>query len=497
MKNICLIYDFTADRLVSEWIGFCNKRTWSTDLDATKIELFENEGFRREKLRLEEAKDANSIDRKPKIELDAEMFNDYGVSIDMDDINQINKLNDQKNENQSEIKSEIKLEIKSEIKSEIKTETESDTKSTENQPNQSTIKQSLKPEPIVEQQNGFTNETKLNGQIVKNEIRSTNCVLENQMNESVELGNDNQIQNRFGDALNLIDWINNDRTKFQLIPLDSKLHLTKPFKTAQIKVHETNEILNESIDELYELLLTRTSDEIGTLGDTLFIGRITLDSTNDQKNKVLLLENPRLFQRKLRLDLSKLSTYSLFPGKIVCFDGEIQPETNNLIVKKFFDNHLLLSPFNETSIKINNQNRSIFLMTASGPISPSTSDDLSSLENLLEQVRILQPHYLILLGPFFDCRNDYLLFNCDGEQFFNKIMKMISNSLKDLITEAIIVPSTFDLNNFNIFPAPPFEHTFPKIRFMSNPSFLNLNGIIISICSVDIIRHIMKEQIKK
>ena len=54
-----------------------------------------------------------------------------------------------------------------------------------------------------------------------------------------------------------------------------------------------------------------------------------------------------------------------------------------------------------------------------------------------------------------------------------------------------------DLNNYNIFPAPPFEHAYPKIKFMPNPSFLDLNGITIALSSVDILRHLISEEVKR
>jgi len=470
LKNICLIYDFNAEKLVGEWLGFCSKKTWSTDIDMAKVELFEDEGFRQEKLKLEEeSKETNLKDNKaPQIQLDTDMLNDYGISITDEELQQINNnVNDTKKSDDVVVQNG----------------------------------KQLNDQPNVTQQNGQLSSQPTSQQQVVTTNGNNSCILENQLNESVELASElaceSQVQSSLGESLTIQDWINHDKTKFDIQPLNRDLHITKAYKTAQIKAHEANEILNESIDEMYDLLKSRTKDELGVLGESFFIGRVNLDTSNttDPKHKTLLLENPRLFQRKLKLDLSRISSYSLFPGKIVCFDGEIQPDTNNLIVNKFFDSELLLPPFNQTPIKLTT-NTPIYLMAASGPISPSMSDDLSNLEHLLDQVKIFQPHYLILLGPFFDCRNDYLLFNCDGENFFNKIMKMISSSLENIVTEAIIVPSTFDLNNYNIFPAPPFEHTYPKIKFMPNPSFLNLNGISISLSSIDAIRHILKEEIK-
>ena len=489
-----MIYDFTAEKLVSDWLGFCSKKTWPTDLDMTKIELFENEGFRQEKLKLEEQSKETKFksDHMPQIQLDADMLNEYGITISDEDVKQINKLNEVNKEETVNVVQNGDTNGQSNDQSNDQSNNQSNNQSNDQQ---NETKTNGHTQTATGQQNGHTQTAtgQQNGQ--QNANTANACILENKLNESVELVGDNQIQNHYGELLGVQEWINTDKTRFVIQPLNSELHITKAYKTAQIKTHEANEMLNESIDEMYELLASKLMEEAGGLGDTLFIGRIILENYNDIKNRVLLLENPRLFQRKLKIDLSKVQSYSLFPGQIVCFEGEIQPDSNNLIVNKFYDNELLLPAFNQTPIKLSNT--PIYIMAASGPISPPMSDDLSNLEHLLEQVKIFQPHYLILLGPFFDCRNDYLLFNCDGEKFFNKIMRMISSSLVNIATEAIIVPSTFDLNNYNIYPAPPFEHSFPKIQFMPNPSFLNLNGIVISITSVDIIRHINREEIKR
>ena len=450
MKNICLIYDFTAEKLISEWLGFCSKKTWPTDLDQAKVELFENEGFRQEKLKLDNKQETNLKENDKlttHIQLDVDMLNDYGVVITDDQLNSKN------------------VETNVETNNHLNNNQTNGLNQNENQLNNSEKDQTVKSS--------------------SNQEITNDCILENKLNESVELG-DNKIQNYFGDQLIAQEWVNTDKTKFTIEPLNPELHITKPYKTSQIKIHESNEILNEMIDEMYEQLRSKINLE----EDNAFVGRVCLDLTST-KDKVLLFENPK-YQRKLTLDLTKIQTYSVFPGKIVCFEGELK--SDHVIVNKFYDDQLLLSPLNSKPI---DNCSPIYLMVASGPISPSMSDDLSSLEYLLEQVKIYQPHYLILLGPFFDCRNDYLLFNCDGENFFNKIMKLISYALDNLITEALIIPSIFDLNTYNIFPGPPFEHSFPKVHFMPNPSFLNLNGIIISLSSADIIRHILRDEVKK
>lgn len=478
LKNICMVYDFTAEQLTNRWIAFCSKKAWENDLDLTKIELFENESFKKEKLKLDNASNDNKFRKAEQeetfIQVDDDILNDYGDMV-VENVN--SQSNAKVNGNQNKTNGDHQQNGHQNDKQQNGQQQnghQNGNQSTDNQTNKQT-------------ENSST--TKLDSQ-----QQADSCVLENKLNESVELGYDNQIVNTFGDTLTPNEWINEDKTKYSILPLNPELHITKAFKNSQIKIGETNNILNELIDEMFDLVKSKLNPESNDeLGEQTFVGSIHIDVQPQTKEKTIYFENFKLFQHKFKLDLSKIDDYSLFPGKIVCFEGELQDEC--LVVHKFYDNQHLIPSFYQKPIKL--ISNSLDLMVASGPISPFDSDDLSSLETLLEQVKLIQPHFLILLGPFFDCRNDYLLFNCDGENFFNKIMRLISLSLENIVTQAIIVPSTFDLNNYNIFPAPPFEQTYPKIKFMPNPSFLNLNGIVLSICSVDIIRHIMRDEIKK
>lgn len=216
LKNICLIYDFSAEKLVGEWLGFCSKRTWSSDLDLAKVELFENEGFRQEKLKLvdSETKFRSDSDKQPQqqqIQLDADMLNDYGVTLTDEDL--LSKKSVEPIQTDGNQPNDPKAHSPTLTTNGLSSATGD-------------------PLPSPNELNQLQNKTSSNGQ-------STNdCVLENQLNECVELGDQQNVLSHFGERLSAQQWMNGAKggDTFTVKPLDSDLHIARAYKSAQIKL---------------------------------------------------------------------------------------------------------------------------------------------------------------------------------------------------------------------------------------------------------------------
>ena len=82
------------------------------------------------------------------------------------------------------------------------------------------------------------------------------------------------------------------------------------------------------------------------------------------------------------------------------------------------------------------------------------------------------------------------------EQFFGRIMSKIADLLERLPqTQVLVVPSgSRDVHHTFIYPTPPFEEAqkCKRIRMMTDPCIVNVEGISFGITSTDILFHLGK-----
>ena len=82
------------------------------------------------------------------------------------------------------------------------------------------------------------------------------------------------------------------------------------------------------------------------------------------------------------------------------------------------------------------------------------------------------------------------------EQFFGRIMGKIAEVLERLPqTQVLVVPSgSRDVHHTFIYPTPPFEEAqkCKRIRMMTDPCIVNVEGISFGITSTDILFHLGK-----
>jgi len=98
------------------------------------------------------------------------------------------------------------------------------------------------------------------------------------------------------------------------------------------------------------------------------------------------------------------------------------------------------------------------------------------------------------MGPFLDERHKVVesgnislnenSFQYDA--FFRHLMAAIESRLSMVSTEILIQPSLKDVHHPYPFPQPPFPNKFSRIRYLSNPQKIVLNGIIIQLLNADI-----------
>jgi hypothetical protein len=441
-----LVNDLSPEVLACEWIAFCSRRSNPNTITPAMLEIFEAEHFRKKVIAVrEKQKEAEYEEKQQVVSIDTKVLKGYGL--------------DQLNGNRS-----VERTVEDEnCNLEVKTE-----------PKVVTVESPVKVQS------------------------ATLDVPKVTVDPATGLPVPDRVETSYGSTLTNDQWANKVNGTMSVKPFNSDLHIAQPFKYLQMRRHECNLIMNEAIEEMGETLI-RKLDLAGFSNlnenervDRMYVGRVTTD-TKDGKvtDKNLYFASPPFGDGHVRLELAPCKSFSLFPGKIVAFNGTFGDE--HLLVKDFLDETVNIPAFSSLPVTLKD---SLQMIAACGPYTLPDSKNLTPLVRLLEHVKMFEPHYLILMGPFFDCRNDFLLINNDCEQFFKIVMDAISSALRNTRTHAIIVPSTFDLNNYSTFPAPPFQCSAPRVHFMPNPSFLNIEGVVISLSSVDIVRHMLREVIE-
>ena len=305
----------------------------------------------------------------------------------------------------------------------------------------------------------------------------------------------------FGNSCSDFEWFNRSKVKTSVEPFDKSIALTESYKFMSLKITESNEILNDIIDEFSEDIRQKLEIEvwnrfsIPSPTESYYIGRVCYDT-----NKTKLDEHSLRFEtshyisynESISLDLSHLKSYSIFPGEVMAFKA-INESGKSLLVQEMIDfNKILRLPKTIPSLK-----QPLHLVVAVGPFNTPNSLDFEYLKKIMEYVKQHKPDYCLLIGPFVDSLNEKLLTTEESiDRLFNSQMRYISDVLMELKTEAIVIPSTRDLNVFNILPTMPFNgYKSTKIHYFSNPSLININGVVIGLTATDVLLHLSQQEI--
>ncbi|OTF83464.1 DNA polymerase alpha subunit B-like protein, partial [Euroglyphus maynei] len=273
-----------------------------------------------------------------------------------------------------------------------------------------------------------------------------------------------------------------------------------------------------------------------TVVETLYAGRIRYGMTNGRLNsQIIQLEGSFSLNRGdvIPLDLSFFKNssnetdefnYSLFPGKIVILKG--QNFTGNYIsVTKFIDYAKFITPdFPLKCPPVLLGQHSFNIICASGPFvkfdpnSNAKNDptDTSYVLAVADYLKQYNPDVLLLFGPFFDeshlnaiqkwSLQDTLLDNSYPYQW--SLERLVQHQIRALMaaiegrsihTKIVIIPSSNELGQANVYPMYPMEKKFiteyPTVRSYSNPSLLNIGGISVGVTSTDILLHMSRKEI--
>lgn len=284
-------------------------------------------------------------------------------------------------------------------------------------------------------------------------------------------------------------------------------------------------------------------------------GRICTDAAEGKINRdSVLLEgsNKDSNGRRVKLDLSKVGAYSLFPGQIVLVEGT-DSSGKTMVVKRIVEGFHLETPKTPPDrlleyhhSKVFQKGQALKVITAAGPFTTSDSLNYAPLEDLLSRVVREKPDLLILVGPFVDCTQPLL---SSGEVILGEydeddnlvgshgasyemifVMKIIRDGLTRLFnteeehgvipTNIIMVPSLQDAHHECVFPQPPFgdrdevrtsffaeslgvlDVPFSKdsdirkrVHLMPNPCMFRVNEVLFGVTSNDVLFALSSDEV--
>lgn len=255
----------------------------------------------------------------------------------------------------------------------------------------------------------------------------------------------------------------------------------KPMLNARLS--DFKDLFAEMYQKEVEPRLTRMSETELTI-----VGRIVSDDGGKLSAANLAMQDK---SDQVELDVSAVSDFLLFPGKIVAAVGNC----NSL---RFRVSELLpslaspLYPKESPGLPLN-------MVVACGPFSCSGDLEYEPLQALLATIG-KEPCCLVLCGPFLDCEHPSLkeelcpassIFgtNYTYQEALDRLLQLVLSRTTNC--EVIIVPSTQDLAQLTPLPQQPYRcpSTLDLCMF-PNPCCFTANGYLIGISTADVLKEI-------
>ncbi|XP_076166729.1 DNA polymerase alpha subunit B isoform X2 [Ptiloglossa arizonensis] len=200
----------------------------------------------------------------------------------------------------------------------------------------------------------------------------------------------------------------------------------------------------------------------------------------------------------VRLDLSGIKHYSVFPGQIVAVEG-VNTTGNVLLVNELFlKGYAPLADAPQLS-------KDLRVYVAIGPFTTTDNLNYQPLWDLMECVVEDEPNVLILVGPFIEYTHPEIkngTLKDTYQDFFDKLLSRVMQCLRGLSTRVVLVSSNRDAHHDAVFPTPEFEIYTNKIgsstanlHSMPDPCIINVEGLQIGVTSVDTLRHLGQQEI--
>ncbi|KAJ2705716.1 DNA-directed DNA polymerase alpha subunit pol12 [Coemansia sp. IMI 203386] len=211
--------------------------------------------------------------------------------------------------------------------------------------------------------------------------------------------------------------------------------------------------------------------------------------------------------RRVPLDVRSTPSFSLFPGQIVAVEGK------NLKGSEFSVSQLRQLPrLQHPGISEREQGIQQFsAVVATGPYTLSDNFEYEPLADLVGHTIAAAPGVVFLLGPFVSESHPMLKEGAvdlqPGEIFAAKISPHLERLRQGLPASSCIylVPSTDELcYPYTCYPQPAFGQELLSqlgvpdgIASLSNPAQVSVNGVVIAVANIDVLFHLVKEEVSR
>ncbi|XP_061783829.1 DNA polymerase alpha subunit B isoform X3 [Nerophis lumbriciformis] len=273
------------------------------------------------------------------------------------------------------------------------------------------------------------------------------------------------------------------------------------------RLRDVRNVLTEKIEELGEELRSHFSIEefspvsLPAQDSVCVVGQVCCDSNGRLNAQSVVLEaGPEQGAQQVRLDLSELQEYSLFPGQVVAMEG-LNTTGEKLVVSKIYEG--IPPPFFTSDVKEEtDEAEALNVLVACGPYSPSDSLTFDPLLDLIHVIARDRPDVCILLGPFVDSKHQQVEKSQVTETYdaiFSRCIESIVEGTKAVGCGLVFVPSQRDVHHHYIYPQPPFTLASlsknPRVTLVPDPCTLLIDNVTFGVTSTDILFHMGSEEI--
>lgn len=263
------------------------------------------------------------------------------------------------------------------------------------------------------------------------------------------------------------------------------------------KLAEAAEVVDERIDEFQRLIQERYSLQDEAFWDPsdkkpdeiIAIGRICSDSLGGERTNAasILLESSRMSGSgaRVKLDLSKVGSYALFPGQIVAVRG-VNSSGEFFAVKDILEPLPLppppMIPEEVYEFQKALEDGPMTMAIASGPYTTEDNLDYEALDELTQKLSERKPDVVILFGPFVDSEHPLVK---EGDFDLQSVDPAEGGTLEDLFKERV-APLLRRLSGSQVFIIPSLRDavskhlSFPQEAFKISKATLGLPKVVTS-----------------
>ncbi|KAL7646319.1 UNVERIFIED_CONTAM: hypothetical protein RMT77_003228 [Armadillidium vulgare] len=289
----------------------------------------------------------------------------------------------------------------------------------------------------------------------------------------------------------------------KILPCGGDKSLSGAYNFMFEKLSDCSDILDDAIyyigNQIKETLDVDELSHVHSAGNENIwcIGRICCDSVGRLNAASVLLEGDRELcsGSTVKVDLSRLQKYSLFPGQIVGIKG-INPSGNCLIAEEVNIGKVL--PLPNTTFKLGSD--SLQIRVACGPFTTVENLHFKPLKEYLRDVISNPPHILLLMGPIVDSSHPLLEGLQDSyDSILERCLGIIEAAIKNTQIKVYIQISQKDVCALPIYPTPPVFLSNPSLSsnvcLLPDPCLLDVDGITFGLTTFDLPMQISREEI--